>query len=241
MAGEHSSLGAGLRADRRRAGEAWQDGRVTRAELEAWTSAVNLVVSEASWTRLERLVGLWQQYGRAMSLVGTTDREVLWEHVQEGLQCVACAEQVEAVDERCCWVDVGSGGGLPGLIVAAVRPCAVILFEPRERRAAFLELGLAAVGWGKGRVIRRRWDRSTWTKEVVGGVGARDEAPFFVLSARAVFAPEEWLRRASEMQFPRGIVLCHVDLESTKVGDESPTVVVRGSRWGVMGFSRKSG
>lgn len=213
---------------------------VTRAELEAWASAVGLLVSEASWTRLERLVGLWQQYGRAMSLVGTTDREALWEHVQEGLQCVACAEQVGQVDERCCWVDVGSGGGLPGLIVAAVRPCEVLLLEPRERRAAFLELGLAAVGCGKGRVIRGRWDRSTWTKEVLGGVEPRERASFFVLSARAVFSPEEWLRKASEAQFPRGVILCHVELGATRVGDESPTVAVRGSRWAVMGFSTET-
>lgn len=198
-------------------------------------------MSAEAWTRLERLIGLWQQYGRAMSLVGATDREALWEHIQEGLQCVACAEQLGAVDETCCWVDVGSGGGLPGLVVAAVRGCEVILIEPRERRAAFLELGIAAVGVGKKRVIRGRWSHSTWTKEVLGGVEARERAGFFVLSSRAVFSPEEWLVRASEVEFPRGMVLCHVEIGVETVGGRVPRAVVRGSRWAVVGFSKEIG
>lgn len=212
---------------------------MTRAELEAWASAAGLAVSDEAWTRLERLIGLWQQYGRAMSLVGATSRAALWEHVQEGLQCVACAEHAGAVDARCCWVDVGSGGGLPGLVVAAVRSCEVILIEPRERRAAFLELGLAAVGSGKGRVIRGRWTDSTWGKEVLAGVEARERAELFVLSSRAVFSPEEWLRKALQVEFPRGMVLCHVELGVEEVGGQRPTVVMRGSRWAVAGFSTK--
>ena len=207
--------------------------------MEAWTSAAGLFVSAESWARLERLIGLWQQYGRAMSLVGATDRAALWEHIQEGLQCVACAERAAAVDETCCWVDVGSGGGLPGLVVAATRPCEVILIEPRERRAAFLELGLAAVGMGKGRVIRGRWSGSTWREKVLSGLEAREKASFFVLSSRAVFSPEKWLEEASEAEFPRGMVLCHVDVGVETVGARVPTEVVRGSRWAVAGFSKK--
>jgi 16S rRNA G527 N7-methylase RsmG len=199
-----------------------------------------LTVSTDAWARLERLLGLWQQYGRAMSLVGSTDREALWEHIQEGLQCVACAERAGTVDASCCWVDVGSGGGLPGLVVAAVRGCEVILIEPRERRAAFLDLGIAAVGQGIGRVIRGRWSRSTWDQEVMAGVEPRSRASFFVLSSRAVFSPEEWLRRASEIEFPRGMVLCHVERGVELVGGERPSVVVRGSRWAVMGFRREN-
>lgn len=201
--------------------------------------SVGLVVSGASWVRLERLIGLWQQYGRAINLVGATDRSALMDHVQEGLQCVACAEQVRGLgllDAECCWVDVGSGGGLPGLVVAAVRACEVVLIEPRERRAAFLDMALAAVGSGRGRLIRGRWSVSTWSQKVVAGLELRDEEPFFILSSRAVFSPEEWLKRAAEVQFSRGVVLSHVDWGVDEVGGRRPEVVVRGSRWSVMGF-----
>lgn len=214
---------------------------VTRAELEAWTESVGLAVSGEAWGRLERLIGLWQQYGRAINLVGATERGALVEHIQEGLQCVACAERVGLVDEGCCWVDVGSGGGLPGLVVAAVRRCEVVLIEPRERRAAFLDLALAAAGWGKGRVIRGRWSVSTWRQEVLSKVELRAEERFFVLSSRAVFSPGEWLRKAAEVEIPRGVVLCHVDSGVETVEGRVPTVVVRGARWGVLGFSTENG
>lgn len=214
---------------------------MTRTELEAWAEQVGLEVSAEAWERLERLVGLWQQYGRAMNLVGTTERGALLEHIQEGLQCVACAERLGVLDEGCCWVDVGSGGGLPGLVVAAVRGCEVILMEPRERRAAFLELGMAAMGRREGGVIRGRWGVSTWNQEVVSRVGGRLESLFFVLSSRAVFSPENWLRRASEVEISRGIVLCHVELGVSEVAGKKPRAVVRGSRWGVLAFSREDG
>lgn len=214
---------------------------VTRADLEAWTNAAGLALTADAWTRLERLLGLWQQYGRAMSLVGSTDRDSLWEHIQEGLQCVACVERVAPVDGSCCWVDVGSGGGLPGLVVAAVRPCETVLIEPRERRAAFLDLARASVAQGKGRVIRARWSVSTWQQEVLTALEPRAEAPFFVLSSRAVFSPDEWLRKASEIEFPRGMILCHVELGVETVGDRHPSVVTRGSRWSVLGFSKEDG
>ncbi|MCX4244059.1 RsmG family class I SAM-dependent methyltransferase [Paraliomyxa miuraensis] len=211
---------------------------MTKAELQAWADSEGLAVDEAAWERLERLIGLWQQYGRAMNLVGTTDAEALWEHVQEGLQCVACAERAGAVDEGCCWVDVGSGGGLPGLVVAAVRPWAVILIEPRERRAAFLDLGLAAMGGRDRWVIRGRWGVSTWNEEVVRRLEARRESSFLILSSRAVFSPGEWLERSEEAEFPRGVVLCHVDLGVERVAGREPSNVVRGSRWSVLGFLR---
>ena len=202
---------------------------------------MGLCVSDDAWERLERLIGLWQQYGRSINLVGATEREALVEHIQEGLQCVACVEQIVPVDAGCCWVDVGSGGGLPGLVVAAVRPCPVILIEPRQRRAAFLDLGLAAIGMGSGRVIRARWGISTWNKKVVGKQESRTQTPFYILSSRAVFAPEHWLEEAGQVEIARGIILCHVDSRVTGVAEKKPSAVVRGSRWGVMGFLAESG
>jgi 16S rRNA G527 N7-methylase RsmG len=210
-----------------------------QARLGAWTKSVGVVVSGDGWERLERLVGLWQQYGDAMNLVGSTSGEALAEHVQEGLQCVACAEAVRPLDEDCCWVDVGSGGGLPGLVVAAVRPCRMLLLEPRRRRAAFLDLGLVGVGMGRGRVIRARWSRSTWNDKLVSTVESQRETKFYILSSRAVFPPATWLRESEVAEVAegvRGMTLCHMDSSATEVDGQKPHVMVRGPRWTVMGF-----
>ena len=47
------------------------------------------------------------------------------------------------------WLDIGSGGGFPGLVVALLRDAPMLLVEPRRKRASFLKqcidrLGLAA-------------------------------------------------------------------------------------------------
>lgn len=215
----------------------WQDARVTRAELEAWCRDRGLVISADGWSRLERLVELWRQYGRAINLMGGIERETLWEHVREALLGVELVDAARPEDMACRWVDVGSGGGLPGLVVAAVRPWEVVLIEPRARRAAFLDLALASVAMGSGRLIRARWSVSTWNEYHLGSQEPRPKVVFFVLSSRAVFAPEIWLREAESVDFPRGITLCHVESSTLEVAGRRPTSAVRDGRWAVLGFS----
>jgi 16S rRNA (guanine527-N7)-methyltransferase len=51
-------------------------------------------------------------------------------------------------------IDLGSGAGLPGLPVAVARPDLVVtLAEPRQARAAFLELATERLGLGNVRVF----------------------------------------------------------------------------------------
>jgi 16S rRNA (guanine527-N7)-methyltransferase len=57
------------------------------------------------------------------------------------------------------WVDVGSGAGFPGLVLAATYPnSAFTLLEPQKRRAGFLELQTADLGLANVRVETRRLD-----------------------------------------------------------------------------------
>jgi 16S rRNA (guanine527-N7)-methyltransferase len=56
-------------------------------------------------------------------------------------------------------IDVGSGNGSPGLVLALVRPdLEVTLLEPRARRWAFLREACRATGRGDVRVLRARHD-----------------------------------------------------------------------------------
>lgn len=52
-------------------------------------------------------------------------------------------------------LDVGSGAGLPGVVIAASLPeCAVVLTERRRRRASFLRLALGQLGVTNAEVIQ---------------------------------------------------------------------------------------
>lgn len=78
-------------------------------------------------------------------------------------------------------VDLGSGAGLPGLVVAIARPALRLrLVEPRRRRAAFLELALERVAVANASVIPTR-------AEEVGLLVARGlEPPADACLARAL-------------------------------------------------------
>lgn len=57
-------------------------------------------------------------------------------------------------------LDVGSGNGSPGLVLAALRPeLAATLLEPRQRRWAFLREAARAMGRPDIEVLRRRHDQ----------------------------------------------------------------------------------
>jgi len=192
---------------------------------------VAAMAEELPWDRLELLGEQWLRFGRVMNLSGARDLPALAEQVGEGLQVVALAHQLGcSTGQR--WIDVGSGAGFPGLIIAACLPVEVVLVEPRERRASFLELMLAQVG-GRGRVVRGRLEMGRI--EVRGrqdaGLGRFEWA-----SARAVFSPTVWLASARALLVREGIVVAHLHR-----GDEDPSGwaavgAIQGERWSVRGY-----
>ena len=90
--------------------------------------------------------------GVQRGLLGPREVPRLWD--RHLLNCAVVAELVPADTEV---VDVGSGAGLPGLVIALLRPeVRMTLLEPMLRRTTFLEecvagLGLASVTVRRGR------------------------------------------------------------------------------------------
>jgi 16S rRNA (guanine527-N7)-methyltransferase len=91
--------------------------------------------------------------GVEQGLIGPREVPRLWDR-----HLLNCAVVAELIDTRCgTLVDIGSGAGLPGMVLAMVLPdVAVVLLEPMERRCRFLagcvaELGLANVSVLRGR------------------------------------------------------------------------------------------
>lgn len=180
--------------------------------------------------RLQQLLGLWARFGRAFNLSGATDQAGLLEHVLEGLQVVALAQ---AVGWRCgqAWLDVGSGAGFPGLVVAACLEVQVTLVEPRERRASFLDLAVNQIGRGDCRVVRGHVEGASW--RAVNSAEPLAPGCFDWASARAVFAPEVWLETARAWVRPGGTVITHVRPETAMFAGE--VARVDGARWSIRG------
>jgi len=67
------------------------------------------------------------------------------------LDCLRAAPEVHEVDVAC---DLGSGAGLPGIVVAVADPLVrVLLVESRAKRAAFLELAVQELGLANAEVV----------------------------------------------------------------------------------------
>lgn len=206
-----------------------------RAQLEAAAEALSVEVDGAAHDRLAKLAGLWRAHARAINLTGARDDEALLEHVVDGLTVVACA----GVDDRPVqWLDVGSGGGFPSLVIAAVTNAVITLVEPRQRRAAFLELALATIG-NKSSVLRARVGDATWDRSLAEREKRLGERRFEVASARAVLAPDAWLALGDNLVVGGGLVLVHGRPGVPTVIQRRPERVVEHGRSRIEAFRRR--
>ncbi len=118
----------------------------------------------------ERFAGWLAADGVVRGLIGPREAPRLWE--RHLLNCAVLGEAIPA-DASVC--DLGSGAGLPGLVLAIARPdVRVTLVEPLLRRTTFLEEVVADLGLDTVEVVRGR------AEELHGG------ARYDVVTARAV-------------------------------------------------------
>jgi len=121
---------------------------------QAATLGVSLTLDQAD--RLIRFEGLLRDRAVPLGLVAKGDLPRL--RPRHILDCLRAAAVVEPSDRDA--YDLGSGAGLPGIVVAIARPgLRVLLVEAQRRRGAFLEfaaatLALANVGVWIGRAER---------------------------------------------------------------------------------------
>ena len=203
---------------------------VVERQLAGPAARLGLALEPAAWSRLEQLLGLWSRFGRAFNLSGTTEEAGLLKHVLEGLQVVGLAHAIGWHTGQ-AWLDVGSGAGFPGLVVAACLEVQVTLVEPRERRASFLDLAVNQIGRRDCRVIRGHIEGKSWRPFRAGEVLAAGS--FDWASARAVFAPEAWIDVGRQWVKPGGVVVAHVRAETGAFVGEIARVDAE--RWSIRG------
>lgn len=84
--------------------------------------------------RLRAFAALLAAWTRRINLVSSSDRDVIWtRHVQDSLRLLRLIPPGTARA-----IDLGSGGGLPGLVLAIASGIPFDLVESDRRKAAFL-------------------------------------------------------------------------------------------------------
>lgn len=142
------------------------------ADPLAGSQAVQAYFGEA-WPAVSRFDALLREHGVVRGLIGPREPARLWErHV---LNSAAVASVVIG---RPTVLDLGSGAGLPGVVLAAMLPqTRWVLLEPMERRVGWLtwvvgELGLSNVEVVRGRAedVVGRFSMHAVTTRAVGSL-----------------------------------------------------------------------
>lgn len=134
-------------------------------------------VSRETVELLERYVGiLLDENGRQNLIARSTVDEVWQRHILDSAQIVPFAPRPDS-----SWLDIGSGAGLPGLVIAILTEGRVTLVEPRKLRADFLRRAAEALG------LSHRVTVHESKVERIGG-------SFDVITARAVASFDALLR-----------------------------------------------
>ena len=194
-------------------------------------------VSRETAERLDAFVDLLLSWQKRINLIAPSTIAQVWtRHVADSLQLIDLAPQALV------WVDLGSGGGFPGLPIAcalAGRPGAMVhLVESNGKKAAFLREAVRVTGVPAKVHQERAENFGESCRETVHAVTARALAPLKTLCDQAF----PLIARGAVGLFPKGQ---DVDAElteaakywsieasktSSKTSSEGCVVVVRSLR-----------
>ena len=144
----------------------------TEGEARDWFGSA-LGCHAAMLAKLDLLVELLRNENTSQNLVSAASLEHVWvRHLADSAQLVIVPRETPGGP----WLDLGSGAGLPGLVVALLRAdIEVILVESRAKRIAWLEGAIDRLGISNARVAGCRLE-------------LLETVPMATISARA-FAP----------------------------------------------------
>jgi 16S rRNA (guanine527-N7)-methyltransferase len=165
-----------------------------------------LAESYAAW-----LVGAGVERG----LIGPREAPRIWSR-----HLLNCAVVAELVPSEARVVDVGSGAGLPGIVLACVRPdLRIELVEPLQRRTNFLTEVVAELGLTEQvSIVRGRAEEPT----VRAAVGGAD-----VVTARAVAPLDRLMSWCLPLARPEGVVLAMKGERAAAELDENQAAIAR--------------
>jgi 16S rRNA (guanine527-N7)-methyltransferase len=127
---------------------------------------------------------------------GPSPIELAIEHAGEFVTAIGAAPPATRI------IDIGSGGGLPGLVVAArLRDADVTLLDRREKRTDFLRQAASRLGFGHVRVVAA--DATLHARAVESG----EVAAYDVVTARGFGPAEQTLRIGRRLIGDHGMIV----------------------------------
>jgi 16S rRNA (guanine527-N7)-methyltransferase len=191
---------------------------VSGADISTVLGDMGLSPDAGELDSFEKYADLLSEWGKVHNLTGDLDRERIYENIADSLYPVSFVPEPKSM------IDIGSGAGFPGLVLAIHwRGCGrVVLCEPRAKRASFLRYAVIELGLESVEVARKR-------------VEDLKSAPFGLICSRAVTETSTLFSIAGHLADGKSSFLLYkgsrLDRELEKSGSESDCLIhSRGAR-----------
>lgn len=152
------------------------------ADRERLSRTIQSDVSRETCDALERYVGEILAENQHQNLISPSSEAEIWQR-----HIIDCAQLVP-LGRSGNWLDIGSGAGLPGIVIAILTGQPMALVEPRRLRAQFLQRLCDSFNLKDVTVRQERVARTT--------------GQFDTITARAVAASADLLAMASHLARP---------------------------------------
>tara|TARA_B100000579_G_scaffold435221_1_gene457950 strand:- start:2934 stop:3617 length:684 start_codon:yes stop_codon:yes gene_type:complete len=181
--------------------------KLTPTEVRKICLENSLIISDLQWQLLEEWADLLLKYNQVINLISRKETDLLWE--KQILHCLSLPiyRKITQGMEVC---DFGTGGGLPGIILAIIRPdLHLTLVDSRQKKVSVVQNIVDDLRLSNVRVICKRGEllgkHSEWNQR------------FSVITARAVAPMIDLVRWTLDLRQPKSVL--HI-LKGGEIQDE---------------------
>lgn len=153
---------------------------MTEDEAKTWLKA-NFDVPRETWARLDGYVQMLLAEMDQQNLIAESTRDHVWSrHIVDSAQLM----KVDGAANEGLWIDLGSGAGLPAIVVAILSERPVLMIESRRKRIDFLNRLVGELSLNNADVYGGRVESAPASEAAV--ISARAYAPLDRLLSSAL-------------------------------------------------------
>ena len=145
-------------------------------------------VSRETLEKLDRYASLLIEENQSQNLIAATSIPELWtRHIADGAQLLGVARNSGN------WCDIGSGPGLPGLVIAILGGHPMALNEPRRLRADFLRRVIADLDLDQVSVAECKVERLEGKFDYITARAVARLDKFFGMACHLAHSETKWI------------------------------------------------
>lgn len=145
-------------------------------------------VSRETYERMTEFVKLLVTENDKQNLVGASTVAGIWErHILDSAQLLRLAPG----EGR--WLDIGSGAGIPGVVLAILGAAPMTLVEPRRLRAEFLGLCIERLALNRTELLCAKVDKFSGKADIITARAVASVDRIFAMAAHVATPRTRWI------------------------------------------------